>query len=358
MRKVLKILLIVLAIPIVIAIIGIIVLKIANSNFIGRADKTAVEYLQKNQLVFNERSEKDNSFSKFFNPDFYNSKVILLGESHGYADVQDIDKSLLIHLNKTKGVRYYIAEMDSTTANKFNAFLSGETKDTLLLKEAVKGVKQRIPQQAGNELYTKWSEIYDYNNTITDSMRISIIGIDKSLNDTSKISRDSCMYANFCNIIEQKNLTNESFYGLFGLFHILQTGMNRDNFKTFGARLKYRGIHVESIICLDIDSEVYLPEGTFPVSPNDEKTKLLSMNGPLFIFKGIRNFEKASKRNSITFFDLKGDGTPFVNKEFKIHSKSFIFNQDIAPYSDDVPASDIVQYVILLRNVKAMSPLK
>jgi hypothetical protein len=54
--------------------------------------------------------------------------------------------------------------MDSITSKKLNQYLDNPIKkDQALLKEVVKAIGYRIPQQSSSELFDKWSLIYDYN---------------------------------------------------------------------------------------------------------------------------------------------------------------------------------------------------
>ena len=85
------------------------------------------------------------------------------------SDVQKVDQLLLMHLNKKLGLRYYIAEMDSSKANRLNTILSAPEKDTSLLKQLVVDIKYSIPQQSSKELYQKWSSLYDYNKGLAQN---------------------------------------------------------------------------------------------------------------------------------------------------------------------------------------------
>lgn len=174
-----------------------------------------------------------------FDSEFYKNKVFLLGENHGTAAVQVVDKALLIHLNQKTGLKYYLAEMDSTWATHLNAFLTNPKKDTALLKQIVRDVALRIPQQSSKELFFKWSEIHNYNQGLPDSARITVIGIDADFEDTSHtLTRDSIMFLNFKKMVEAKHLENEQFYGLFGFTHVLQSGINEGNFTPFAAKIR------------------------------------------------------------------------------------------------------------------------
>lgn len=339
-----------------IILISTIVLIIRNRQFIGTADKLFVDYLKHNKIILNNNAY--DTEKQLFDEDTYASNLILLGESHGLADVQTIDKFLFLHLNQKTGLRYYVAEMDSIRANMLNHFLYKTEKDTVLLKQVVLAIKQRIPQQSSMELYQKWLDIYDYNQTLPDSQKIAVIGIDTDFNIKSSIPRDSAMVLNFKNIITEKGLESEQFYGLFGLFHVLQNGINSTNFKPFAARLISNNLNVKSILCINIDSEVYFPENNQYPTPPSEKIGFLNMDGPIILAQGINDLKKASERNTCTLFNITKENSPYFKSKKLITSKSNFINQPIAPYDKNLSTPDFVQYVILIRNSQALTPIK
>ena len=340
-----------------IVLIAVTVILIRNKLFIGTVDRQMVEYLNRNKIVL----DKDAFYTQsLFDNESYESNIIILGESHGTADVQAIDKTLFINLNKKTGLRYYLAEMDSIRAFQLNMFLRGTEKDTLLLKQFVSGIGLRIPQQAGRELYRKWSDMYDYNRTLPDSLKIRVIGVDTDFDGESPIARDSAMINNFMYIVRKEGLENERFYGLFGIFHTFQNGMNTNNFQPFAARLSSRGFTVKSIACLYVESETYLPVNNQMPSPPSGKTTLFNMDGPLVLAKGINNFKKATKKNTITLFNLTQNGSPgLVSGSSKyLKTKVNFFNQQIFPYDEHLAMSDFVQYIIFIRNSEAITAMQ
>jgi hypothetical protein len=325
---------------------------ISNKIFLGAKNKTNIEYLSQNKSLINDSVSED-----LFDDDFYNSKVFLLGEIHGYADNQKLDKQLFLFLNKKLGVKYYIAEMDSTTAQKLNYYLTKSKKDEALLRDVVLSVKKRIPQQSSKELFDKWSEIYDYNQTLADSSKIAVLGIDIDFdNNNSKISRDSAMMVNFKNAIEKMNLKNETFYGLFGYYHTLQKSPITDK-TTFAEQLKQSGFKTTSLVSYTLDSEMYLPENPQFPTPPEEKINWINADGPLMLVKGINDLKALSKSNSITLFKLNSANSPYLNSQNLIKVKSKIFGESIYPLKNS-HTTDYFQYVFLLRNSKALTKLK
>ena len=324
---------------------------ISNKLFLESKNENNISYLTNNNILIT------NSINdKLFDDDFYKSQVFLLGEIHGYADNQKLDKELLFFLNLKLHVRYYIAEMDSLTAKKLNNFLSDSSKNQTILKEVVLAISKRIPQQSSKELFDKWNDIYDYNQKITESLKIKVIGIDKNFDDDSKVSRDSAMVINFKNSIKELKLENEKFYGLFGYFHVLQN-ITESGIETFGLKLKKSGFKTTSFVSYTLDSEMYLPKNPQFPGPETEKVNWINADGPLQLVKGINDLKELSKPNTITLFKINAKNSPYIKSQHLINVKSRVFGENIIPQKGTF-TTDYFQYVFLLRNSKALTKLK
>jgi hypothetical protein len=351
MKKILKFIKITFISLLSIILLFIAYLYISNKLFLESKDDDNLSYLSKNKVQIGASIDE-----KLFDDEFYKSQVFLLGEIHGYADNQKIDQEMLFFLNKKVGVKYYIAEMDSLTAKKLNIFLFEKQKNKAILKEVVESVKKRIPQQASQELFDKWNAIYDYNQKLADSLKITVIGIDKNFDDESKGSRDEAMVVNFENSIKKRHLQNEKFYGLFGFFHTLQKKTESGR-ATFAAGLKDSGVKVTSLVSYTIDSEMYLPKiSQFP-TPENEKVDWINADGPLMLVKGINDLKELSKPESITLFKLNAKNSPYLKSQNLIIVKSRAFGENIVPLKD-ASVTDYFQYAFLLRNSKALTKLK
>ena len=321
---------------------------ISNKIFLESTNEDNIAYLTKNNTVVT------NSINdKLFDNDFYESKVFLLGEIHGYADNQKLDKELLFFLNKKLGVKYYVGEMDSLTAKKLNNFLNDSLKNQETLKEVVLEINKRIPQQSSQELLEKWNDVYDYNQKLADSLKITVIGIDSNFDDDSNVSRDAVMIVNFKNSIQKMKLEDEKFYGFFGFFHVLQS-MTENGQETFASELKKSGIKTTSFVSYTLDSEMYLPKNPQFPTPENEKVDWINADGPLQLVKGINDLRELSKPNSITLFKLNSNNSPFQKSQHLIHVKSRVFGENIVPKKGTF-TTDYFQYVFLLRNSKALT---
>ncbi|KAF2513403.1 hypothetical protein [Flavobacterium foetidum] len=324
---------------------------ISGKIFLESKNQENVDYLKANNAVI-----KDSINGKLFDKNFYDSQVFLLGEIHGFADNQIIDRELFFFLNKKIGIRYYISEMDSITAKKLNNFLSDKTKNETILKEVVVAVAQRIPQQSSRELFDKWDAIYDYNQKLPDSSKITVIGIDKNFDDKSKEPRDLEMIKNFKNAIQKLKLENEKFYGLFGFYHVLQSELESGS-KILGVELKKAGFKTISFVSHTVDSEMYLPKNPQFPTPENEKVEWGNADGPLVLVKGINDIKEVSKPNSITLFKLNSENSPYFKSQNLVYLKSRLFGDNIIP-KENAFATDYFQYVFLLRNSKALSKMK
>ncbi len=326
---------------------------ISSKIFLGGTDSTFTTYLENSKTDLNQQLDKS-----FFGNDLDNADVLLFGEIHGFADNQKVDEKLFKFANKEFGTRYYLAEMDSLTANKLNKFLSKEIKDENLLKEVVKLVAIRIPQQSGQQLFDKWSHLYDYNKSLAANKKITVLGIDANFEESDmKISRDSAMIVNFRNIVSKKGLQNEKFYGYFGLFHTLQS-TPKNHGKTFANRLKLSGFKVTTFASHTLDSEMYLPKNDQFPTPEGEKIDLANADGPLMLLKGIKDAKNVTEENTITLFKLDKTDSPYRDSQRLLGLRSRVFGEDLLPENEDVSTVESFQYLVLLRNSGANSGLE
>ncbi|MGX5819248.1 hypothetical protein ACWKWU_13680 [Chitinophaga lutea] len=352
MRKILKFLAIFLIVIVSVCIIVTLYFYISNKVFLGSQNRENTAYLMQHRAVVG-----DSISGELFDDGFYQSNVFLLGEIHGFAGNQQMDKTLFTFLNKKLGVRHYIAEMDSATARKFNTYLTNTPKDDNILREAVLDIRKRIPQQSSRELFDKWSALYDYNQQLHDSAKIVVIGIDKGFDDTdNSISRDSAMTVNFKHAIGAMGLENAKFYGLFGFFHTLQDTLASGR-KPFAERLKSAGFRTTTLVSYTLESDMYLPKNPQFPTPPDEKVDWMNADGPLMLVKGINDLKATSAPHTITLFKLNGDQSPYLRSQQLIRVKSRMFGDNIEPTKAAV-TTGYFQYVFLLRNGKALTKLQ
>jgi hypothetical protein len=359
--KIVKILFKFILLPIVIVTIATTVFfTIKNTIYLGGEDEAHINYLKKNNEVLDKNKAVFNSFDSAF----YNNNIFILGENHGFEDVQLIDDQLFINLNKKAGVRFYIAEMDSLVSNKLNTFLRNPVADKTLLTAIVKDVADVIPQQSSQQLMDKWLRIHAYNLQLKDSLKIEVLGLDKNRSDTSsRIGRDSSMLLNFNNLVTKRGLQNQKFYGLFGYYHSLQSGISERNNYTFAAKLKRNSTFpqfqkVQTIACLTLESEMYLPENNEVPSPPDHKTSLFNVDGPIALTKGIKDVKSIAPMNAVTLLNLNAAGSPYKKSQRLMGIKINLLGDSVLPNNDKQATTDFFQYALIMRGSKALEPLQ
>ena len=140
-----RILIIIGKILLVLLIINLLIIAffwIKNDNYLESTNDKNLSYLRKNKKVVFEKEESQYNLNGFFDEDFYNSYVFLLGENHGFAEVQNIDFELFNHLNQKIGVKYYIAEMDSIRSRRLNQYLNDSIKNVGAEKQLLTSLVQ------------------------------------------------------------------------------------------------------------------------------------------------------------------------------------------------------------------------
>jgi hypothetical protein len=358
--KIIKFLFKFILLPIVIlAIAATIFFTIKNTIYLGGEDETHINYLKKNNKIL----DKNKAVFNGFDSAFYNNNIFILCENHGFEDVQLIDDQLFIHLNKTQSVRYYIAEMDSLIAKELNVFLNNPIADKTLLKSVINSIAEIIPQQSSQQLMDKWLRIHAYNQQLKDGFKIEVLGLDKNRSDTSsRLGRDSSMLLNFNNIVQKRNLQNQKFYGLFGYFHGMQSGIAERNTYPFAAKLKRNNTFpqfqkVQTIACLTLESEMYMPPYEGIPTPPEEKTNLVNVDGPIALTKGIKDVKSIAPLNAITLLNLNASNSPYKNSQRLMGIKINLLGQEVVPNNDKQMTTDFFQYALIMRGSKALRPM-
>ncbi len=359
--KIVKFLLKFLVLPfVVITLCSLLFFTVKNAIYLDGEDKLHMDYLSQNKEVL----EKNNMDFNGFDSVFYSNNVFILSENHGYEDVQNIDYQIFTHLNRKTGLHFYIAEMDSLRAGRLNEFLRNPTPNTVLLKSIIRDIGLRIPQQSSQQLYDKWLRLHQYNAQLNDSVKIEVLGLDQNFDDTlSKISRDSSMFLNFKAIVEKRGLQEAKFYGLFGYYHGMQSGISERNLYPFAAKLKRQTVYpqfqkIQTIACLTVESEMYLPPFEGMPTPPDKKTSQFNVDGPVLLTKGIKDLKALTIPNSVTLFHLDNKNTPYKNSQRLAGIKVNILGDEVLPNNSQQVTTDFFQHVVLMRGSKSLSPIE
>ena len=112
-----------------------------------------------------------------FDDAFYENQLFLLGESHGFQKVQDVDFALLKHLNQRVGVRYYVAEVDMSKAYFLNQYLQTGNDSTLM--RVFRSWVRETMQWANRDFFRKIQRIRALNQTLPANRQIRFLGLDR-----------------------------------------------------------------------------------------------------------------------------------------------------------------------------------
>ena len=342
---------------------------------------------------------------------FYRSKLILLGESHGSAAPQVLDLELLTHLNRRMGLRDYLAEVDPVQAAHLNRFLDTGEEAPLLRVFAF----WKPDAQWGNTAFlAKVRAIRALNATLAPARRVRIHGVDRTQDwpllaewakaqgaaldpaalaaaptdsaqaeaalaalasapsspvleqvraglelTRAKTGRERTIFENYRRLVRVGALGDRPAYGLWGLAHVMQAGINGQTY--FAMQVKSSDLPaahaLTSLVVLSLDSAVMVPA---PLPSGVVKIRLTNFNvdGPLVKAPGSASLRAATRPDTISLFDLSAKGSPYRTAPDLIAVRTSPgINQDFKPDDPKAPATAYAQYVGVFRGSDWAPPL-
>ncbi|CAA9218903.1 MAG: hypothetical protein AVDCRST_MAG56-286 [uncultured Cytophagales bacterium] len=204
--------------------------------------------------------------------------------------------------------------------------------------------------------------------TGTDSHRFSLTHTLRNLVYLAPATpRDSVMYLNLKTLSRALSLEHEKMYGLWGFFHTLQIPMQRDRrVMPFAAHLQssgspFRG-KVVSLNAYVLDGENMMPGKRVPAAIGKGKpyfnTTWANGDGPLVFVYGIRDLRAITRPHSVTIFNLVAKNSPYPGSPRLSRVKVLIPGQSLSPAPDAGTGIPAYQYVVLIRNTQALTPLR
>lgn len=141
--------------------------KAENASYVEKKEKYDMnKYLDENHSEIN--LDTGSGFS-LLNEDIKKSDVILAGEYSNVGSNYQVKLSLLKYLNKNYGVKYLLEDMNYSTSGLINEYL--KSGDELKLDCVVSGMADL------NNYQNFWIKLKEYNDTLPEDKRISVIGI-------------------------------------------------------------------------------------------------------------------------------------------------------------------------------------
>ena len=144
-----------------------------------------VSYLEANRVPL-DLSLQEAGFS--FPNKVYASRLIMLGEVHGYAVPQRLDLALLQHLSSHAGVRWYLAELDPAQAMAINKYIAGG--DSAAVAAVFDRWADQSAQWGNRDFFNKLSGIRAMNAALPPDRQVRFIGVDAPQSDVSQRGLD------------------------------------------------------------------------------------------------------------------------------------------------------------------------
>lgn len=358
------------------------------------AAKPQKEYLYKNNVTI-DLTKADGNF--VFDDDFYQNRLFLLGEMHGYARVQAIDLALLAHLNKKLGIRFYMAEIDPATAIIFNHYLrTGDEKNLLNVFEIWHDERQ---SQWGNlDFLEKIRAVKELNASLPVEHKIRFIGVDgptkeKFLsmaqalpsveNDASYAVNQTLLEVNaeradetsryrhiLSNVAQMEaTLPDENFYGLWGISHINKVGVNgsaslahylNNGTEKIPPTFK-NSVATVNTLCVKACSNM-MPSGLLPGIPkpkDGEPYTEIPMNFDnawMFRTRGVGAAKSVMGDAPNMMFDLNNANSPYLKPPALVGSSGYM--SMIRNFHIDGSAEENYDAIILMNGSSALKPIK
>ena len=178
------------------------------------------------------------------------------------------------------------------------------------------------------------------------------------------IRRDSVMLLNLQADYVRLGLQNEKLYGLWGMYHVLQSAVS--NSQPFAALVRASALplrgRVVSLVLFTANSETMIPAGAIPAAlrPPGRSVNVgwLNSAGPVVLVPGIRDLLAAAPAGApATVFRLDAPQAPYRHSLRLATTQAPLMNQTLAPTRAGAATTDYFQYAVLLRNSAAVRPL-
>ncbi len=141
--------------------------------FPSKAQSELNDFLSKNHNDF--KSEMNSN--QLLDDEFFSNQYIFLGETHGFANPQQVDFELFQSLNQKANFKYYIAEVDDAKAWMLNNYIK-EGNEDWLKKVFISWVKDTA-QWANQEYFDKYKKLHQLQKTLPKNQKFTFIGVDQ-----------------------------------------------------------------------------------------------------------------------------------------------------------------------------------
>lgn len=380
-----------------------------SEALVDQSDPAKVDWLRRNVVAYGPVA---GGLSFDFPAEFYEQKLILLGESHGVAAPQVLDLELLTHLNARIGLTDYLAEVDPVQGAMLNRYLesgdeavldrvfdywteSGAQWGNTAFENKVRGMRalnltlsaerrvrilavdaiqdwplfaQWIGEQGGTvdaAALTAAAEDRANPEPLADLALAAVASLPEQTPETMRVSgvlgdlraragREGTIFNTYSRAVTSGELGDRPAYGLWGVYHVMQAGVNQT--RPFAMRVKASDLPaaqaMTSIIVLSLDSWVQIPAPT-PQGMQRMRLNMFNIDGPYVMVQGAATLRAASEPGRTTLFNPRAVGSPLVGGDFmNIQSSVQRFTLD----DQTAPIDRYVQYVGVFRDADWAPP--
>lgn len=334
-----------------------------------------------------------------FPDEFYDNRFFMLAEIHGFADVQLFDLALLRHLHEKVGARTYLAELSPDQAMAFNIMVIDG--DDRAARQVFDDWAERDAQWANKEFFGKLAAIQAFNATLPDDEKIVFIGTDKprnleaaqelavrafpaadpgfgslaarrAVNDLILVEallrpKDAGRYSHIVpNVSMVANLPGadeETFYGLWGLFHGSKVEINGT--RPLAMRLNAENgpfpdvVATVGTLCIT-DCFNMMPARALPGPLRGADKEAYTMvpmsydNAYLARVRGAGALKSALGNASAMVLPLGLEGTPYTSGQQLIGATGLVTM--VQSFRYEGPAAEAMDAVVVYQGSAALTP--
>ncbi|WP_044003227.1 erythromycin esterase family protein [Hymenobacter swuensis] len=179
------------------------------------------------------------------------------------------------------------------------------------------------------------------------------------------VVRERNIFANFRELYLGLHLEGEKLYGMWGLAHVLQSPMQSGT-TLFAGLVRQSDLPVRdkvvSLLCVFSECQLLMPTSFLPVAwqaPGQRFTPSDKFNhdGPLTRIAGLEELKRRTQPGSTTIFRLNAPTATTNRQPIRVtYAPGIPAGQQIR-FRADLPATAYVQYLVLVRNSPALTPL-
>ncbi|MDU0369356.1 erythromycin esterase family protein [Hymenobacter endophyticus] len=177
--------------------------------------------------------------------------------------------------------------------------------------------------------------------------------------------REQNIFANFRELYLGLHLEGEKLYGMWGLAHVLQSPMQSGT-TLFAGLVRQSDLPVRdkvvSLLCVFSECQLLMPTSFLPAAwqvPGQRFTPSDKFNhdGPLTRIAGLEELKRRTQPGTTTIFQLNAPAAATNRQPIRVtYAPGIPAGQQIR-FRADLPATAYVQYLVLVRNSPALTPL-